>query len=81
MIGDSAHALPILGGEGACHAVKDGVELAGVIGVASASGGSTRMGHDDLRNTAVEDYYDKCANRWTEAALSSEERIRGMHCF
>jgi tyrosinase len=82
MIGDSVHATPILGGEGANHAIKDAIELAKVIAAsasasASASETSTATGLD---RTAVMDFYKQCESRWKDEVRASRRKIAQMHC-
>ncbi|MCJ1242082.1 hypothetical protein MMC14_010089 [Varicellaria rhodocarpa] len=65
LIGDAVHAAPILGGEGANFAIKDGIALAdhiakeGVRGIGSFSPSRYEM--------------------WKQAIMDSEERIAKMH--
>ena len=70
-IGDAAHALPILGGEGACLAVRDAVELAGFIEDGSGSCGELIA---DART-----FYGSVFGDWEERNRMSEERLRQMH--
>lgn len=65
LIGDAMHATPILGGEGANLAIKDGVELAEHIAA---------HGVNDLKRFLSARY-----KIWTTAVEESEQRIREMH--
>ncbi len=83
MIGDSAHPMPILGGDGANHAIEDAVELAELIATSlsarpalAGSDGSTRA---CLNKQAVEEFYKKCAGRWERGVKDGEKNIASMH--
>ncbi len=65
LVGDAVHAMPILGGEGANHAMKDGVELAEHL-AANGSDGS---------RTFVNARYDA----WEKGVEQSESRLSEMH--
>jgi 2-polyprenyl-6-methoxyphenol hydroxylase-like FAD-dependent oxidoreductase len=65
LLGDSAHAIPILGGEGANLAISDAVELADVL-VTEGSGG-------------VGDYYRRKHHSWEAARKLGEEKLADMH--
>ena len=65
LIGDAAHATPILGGEGANMAIRDGIELAEHI---------TTSGTD-----AWADFSESRLRLWTELVESSERQIKDMH--
>lgn len=65
LIGDAIHATPILGGEGANMAMKDGVDLAEHI---------VRHGTKSLL-----DFSDEKYEAWQEAVEESEKRIAEMH--
>jgi tyrosinase len=80
MIGDSAHALPILGGDGANHAMKDALDLAEVIAASTTPGeppSSSLQGPD--RAAAIAQFYDECTHRWSKAITDSEVKIAQMH--
>lgn len=79
IIGDSTHPMPILGGDGANHAMKDAVELAEVIAAPASPTTPDLSSPTRLDKTAVERFYDKCASRWRDAIRDSEERITRMH--
>jgi tyrosinase len=83
MIGESVHAMPILGGDGANHTIKDAIELAEVIAAsasasasASTSNESTRTGLD---TTELIKFYDECASRWRDGVTDGQENIACMH--
>ena len=66
LIGDAIHALPILGGEGANLAIKDGIALAEHIamdGVVKGISSFSKSRHEI----------------WKQAVIDSEERITKMH--
>ena len=79
MIGDSAHALPILGGDGANHAMKDALELADVIAASTTLGEPSLSSVRGLDTAAIAQFYDECAHRWSEAITDSELKIARMH--
>lgn len=72
MVGDSAHAAPILGGKGANHAIQDAIELAEVISASSSDA-------LELDKAAIRDFYDRCASRWRKEVQDSEHSIAQMH--
>jgi 2-polyprenyl-6-methoxyphenol hydroxylase-like FAD-dependent oxidoreductase len=75
MIGDSCHATPILGGNGANYVIQDAVELAEVIaGSAGGGGGGAQPGQEAIRA-----FYSNCAERWREGVEKSERGIAKMH--
>ncbi|MCJ1360174.1 MAG: hypothetical protein MMC33_010177 [Icmadophila ericetorum] len=65
LIGDAVHAVPILGGEGANMAIKDGINLAEHIAA---------KGLSDLRSFSVENH-----DIWKQAVIQSEESLGKMH--
>ena len=65
LIGDSAHAMPILGGEGANVAIWDAVDLVRFITDEGAKG--------------VEEFYDGRFSEWEAEVRRSEERLGKMH--
>lgn len=67
MIGDSAHATPILGGRGANFAISDAVELAEVIG---------ESGNE---KEPIEIYYRDHWQTWSTEQEASKQRIVEMH--
>ena len=67
LIGDAIHAMPILGGEGANIAMKDGVDLAAHI---------TRHGTKGLQ-----DFAEAKIQMWQKGVEESERRIAEMHSF
>ena len=83
MIGDSAHPMPILGGDGANHTIKDAVEVAESSAsslpaqpVWIGSDSSTRAG---FIKQGVKEFYEKCLSRWERGIMDSEENIASMH--
>lgn len=65
LVGDSAHAMPILGGEGANFAITDAVDLADVI---------RDQGQEGILN-----YYQKKHPEWELAVEQIEKRLADMH--
>ena len=65
MIGDTVHALPILGGEGANVAMEDGLQLAEYI---------AHEVNDDFCGFVSSRY-----GSWKKAVVASEERLANMH--
>ena len=65
LLGDTVHAMPILGGEGANMAIKDGVDLAEHL----AEHGLSR----------INDFYDQRNQIWRQAVEVSEKRLSDMH--
>ncbi|KAL8992770.1 MAG: hypothetical protein Q9169_006851 [Polycauliona sp. 2 TL-2023] len=65
LIGDAAHAMPILGGEGANHAIKDGVDLANHI---------IKHGTGNLQ-----DFTNAKFESWKKAVEESEKTLAEMH--
>ena len=65
MIGDTVHAVPILGGEGANVAMEDGIQLAEYI---------AQEGTDNFHGFVTSRY-----GRWNRAVAASEERLVNMH--
>ena len=65
LIGDAIHAMPILGGEGGNHAMKDGVDLAERIAAHGAHG---------MREFSSVRYGD-----WESGVGESERRLAEMH--
>ncbi|KAL8851483.1 MAG: hypothetical protein Q9221_003583 [Calogaya cf. arnoldii] len=65
LVGDAIHAMPILGGEGANNAIKDGVDLAQHILNHGAGG----------LQTFVEARYEM----WKKGVEDSEQRLTDMH--
>ncbi|KAI9661723.1 MAG: hypothetical protein M1821_008961 [Bathelium mastoideum] len=65
LVGDAVHATPILGGEGANMAIKDGIELAEYMAA---------KGVDNLAGFAESRY-----ESWTEAVKESERKLEEMH--
>lgn len=65
LMGDAVHTMPILGGEGANTAIKDGVDLAEHI---------ARHGVRSLRSFANARY-----EAWRHGVEESEKRLAGMH--
>lgn len=65
LVGDAVHAMPILGGEGGNHAMKDGVDLAEHIAVHGPQGTKT---------FSAERY-----EIWKRGVEQSEERLAELH--
>ena len=69
MIGDAAHAMPIVAGEGASHALLDGLQLGKALGNAVNSSPSQ----------VVHDFYDAQHDRWETGIVHSEHCFSGLH--
>ena len=65
LIGDAAHAIPVLSGEGANIAIKDGIDLAEHIAT---------KGVDSLADFVVSRHA-----MWKTVVEESEKRLREMH--
>jgi len=65
LVGDSAHAMPILGGEGANFAVINAVGLADAIKERGIEG--------------VKDYYSRKHGEWEQSVVQIERRLADMH--
>ncbi|KAL8767511.1 MAG: hypothetical protein Q9209_006018 [Squamulea sp. 1 TL-2023] len=65
LIGDAIHAMPILGGEGANHALKDGVDLARHI--------------VDHGTGSFQAFIDARYETWKRGVEESETRLANMH--
>lgn len=65
LLGDAVHAMPILGGEGANMAIKDGVDLAEHLTEHGLSG--------------INDFYDQRNQICRQAVEVSEKRLSDMH--
>lgn len=75
MIGDSARATPILGGDGANAAIQDAVELADLVAEASSPLDT---------HAIIKEYYDASAYSWRREfaeseARTAERRLGEMH--
>lgn len=65
MLGDSSHALPVLGGNGANEALWDGIELAEYIATHGIEG--------------ISGFYDQRYDAWQESVKEAEKRLAGVH--
>ena len=66
IIGDSAHAVPILGGEGANLAILDAIKLAEKL-------------KDGQDNASVQNFYDEHWQVWCDAVEESKQSLAEMH--
>lgn len=69
MIGDAVHAMPIVAGEGASHALLDGVQLGKALGNAV----------DSAPSGAIQKFYDAQHGRWETGTSYSERCFSGLH--
>lgn len=67
MIGDTAHAVPILGGHGANMAILDAINLADV------------LAEEKGETTGLKDFYEKRWQGWQEAVEESKKELVKMH--
>ncbi len=67
LIGDAAHAMPILGGEGANMAIKDGIDVA------------ERFAQGLTGLTDLSVFIEQRHQMWKQAVEKSEERLADMH--
>ncbi|KAL8933383.1 MAG: hypothetical protein Q9216_006392 [Gyalolechia sp. 2 TL-2023] len=65
LVGDAVHAMPILGGEGANNAIKDGVDLAQHI--------------SNHGTGSLQDFANKKYETWRSGVVESEKRLAEMH--
>lgn len=65
LIGDAVHATPILGGNGANAAIRDGIELAEFIA--------------EHGTKALAKFYEGRHEMWRKEVVESESRLAGMH--
>ena len=66
MIGDSAHALPILGGHGANLAISDAIKLADAL-------------ENGVSSSQIETFYDANWQSWQDAVEDSKQELVEMH--
>lgn len=69
LVGDAAHAMPIVAGQGANHALLDGVQLGKALGNAV----------DSHLYQAVLGFYDTQHDRWETGVVRSEQSFLGLH--
>ena len=69
MIGDAAHAMPIVAGEGASHALLDGLQLG------KALGDAVNIPPSQI----IRDFYDAQHDRWKTGTVRSEQCFSGLH--
>ena len=69
MIGDAAHAMPIVAGEGASHALLDGLQLGKAL--------ANAVNSQPLQ--AIHDFYDTQHGRWETGVVHSEQCFSGLH--
>lgn len=68
LIGDAAHAMPIVAGEGANHALLDGVQLGEALANSPAS-----------LTQAVQDFYEAQHERWGDGVVHSVQCFSDLH--
>ena len=79
MMGDSAHATPILGGHGASDAIEDAVRLADVIARCAAEPVGRGIDGDADAAAAIREFYEEAWPRWRRGVEGSETAIADMH--
>ena len=67
MVGDAAHAMPILGSQGANTAIQDGIELAEYIALYGSG------------NRAIMSFYKERYGRWESVVSESRKLLLQMH--
>ena len=78
-VGDSAHAMPIFGGEGGNHAMLDGVELARLlIAKRDCSNHGEAFGGEELE-IVMRQFYDSAYTRCQEAVRRCRQRFGLLH--
>lgn len=74
LLGDSAHAMQILGGQGANYAMQDSLRLADII----AEHANSKQTPD---KAAVRQFYEQSWPQWKEGVAASEKAIVEMHAM
>lgn len=69
LVGDAAHAMPIIAGQGANHALLDGFQLGKALGNAV----------DGHLYQAVHSFYEAQHDRWETGVVRSEQSFFGLH--
>ena len=77
-VGDSAHAMPIFGGEGGNHAMLDGVELSRLL-VDSGCGESGQEWTGEALELVVQRFYDGAYKRCQDAVRRCRQRFALLH--
>lgn len=77
-VGDSAHAMPIFGGEGGNHAMLDGVELSRLFVARGCHENGQALRGEDVE-LIVRQYYDGAYKRCQDAVRRCRQRFALLH--
>ena len=69
LIGDAAHAMPIVAGEGGNHALLDGMQLGEILALSN-----TKAVEEKVRT-----FYDSQFRRWEDGHVSSQHHFSDLH--
>lgn len=77
-VGDSAHAMPIFGGEGGNHAMLDGVELSRLFAAKGCGKNGQALREDEIE-LIVRQFYDGAYKRCQDAVRRCRQRFALLH--